>query len=806
MFKHVLSTLFQPSLIAVITDTDLPILSYSSMNIGTNVLIIDLRKNTDLPNNFNNQPKFDLVLICTLSKNISKSINFLNILNPSSLILLDYQDSSNFSSPYIKFYHEWAFERSCKLIRSKSFGLQCPHIGLNLSLYPNVAIPGKVALISESGAIAAAVMDWAEDTKIGFSIIISIDKEGIVDISEIFDYLISDIKTESVVVYIEDINFARKWLSSLKALASIKPVIVLKSGKHENLRNDAVLDAILRRTGVVRINQMVQLFSALKALSNPTRLRGRRLVLLSNDFSLPKLALDALGPGSMIVNSELSQRTKNDIRNILHFCDISLNSVVVLDYLNGCIIEKIIDILVKDENVDGILLLLAPDFKSNMDDIVSKISKLIPQLNKTVVSCFMGDYKMRFFRKILDNFGIITFRTPESASYAFNILSTHYYNQKLLSQIQPSSLISEKSNIEAAQNIIDNVRLNGRVNLYKKEIENLFDIFNINLLYCEQTKWNSFESTPIAIHVWQDRIFGPVIQFGVSGEDLVSYRDSKGIDVPPLNKFLAKSLIDRSGIGRISFIAQMSYVATELLIDILVQISEMISELSDINTIDIDPIYAGSSYIRAPNIRIGLRFHKANSFYKYAHMTIKPYPIQLIDSQKLNNGIICQIRPIRPEDANLLQNFIKNLSEKSRYMRFVSNMKELTSKMLAKYTQIDYHRELALIACLDVVANMSKDSPIIIGFAHYLMNIDGRGAEYALVIADDWQRLGLGKKLMTSLIEAAKSQGLDYINGLVLTNNKPMLSLTKKLNFITKENEFDKDMVQVVLDLNNKLY
>jgi acetyltransferase len=164
------------------------------------------------------------------------------------------------------------------------------------------------------------------------------------------------------------------------------------------------------------------------------------------------------------------------------------------------------------------------------------------------------------------------------------------------------------------------------------------------------------------------------------------------------------------------------------------------------------------------------------------------------------------LRPIRPEDADALQAFIRGLSEQSRYMRFVSAMRELTPHMLARYTQVDYHRELALVAVTQLPNPAHRGHPqtSIVGFAHYLRNADGRGAEYALVIGDAWQRRGLGRALMQALIEAAREQGLEYIDGFVLAANHPMLALMSRLGFTAERDGDDATMRKVWLALASK--
>jgi acetyltransferase len=287
---------------------------------------------------------------------------------------------------------------------------------------------------------------------------------------------------------------------------------------------------------------------------------------------------------------------------------------------------------------------------------------------------------------------------------------------------------------------------------------------------------------------------------------LLSAGSDRGRDLPPLNGFLARQLIERSRTWQRVLASQISSAAAEALQHTLVQVSEAISELPAIESLDIDPLYAGESQLRAAGLRITLCAEPACATPQasgYPHMAIHPYPARLVRHREFDDGTEWMIRPIRPEDGQTLQDFIRGLSERSRYMRFVSMMRELTPRMVARYTQIDYHRELALVATTYVPnpANRGHPHEIIIGFAHYLRNADGRGAEYALVIGDDWQRRHLGGQLMQALIDAARDQGLEYIDGLVLANNRPMLTLMTRLGFTNDPDPEDPTMRRVWLSL-----
>jgi acetyltransferase len=162
----------------------------------------------------------------------------------------------------------------------------------------------------------------------------------------------------------------------------------------------------------------------------------------------------------------------------------------------------------------------------------------------------------------------------------------------------------------------------------------------------------------------------------------------------------------------------------------------------------------------------------------------------------LADGTDVVIRPIRPEDVWLVQDFVRNLSEESRYFRFMKSVEQLSETLLVRLTQIDYSREMALIAIRNV-----NDKEVELGVTRYAINPDGESCEFALVVADNMRGTGLGHKLMTTLINIARSKGLKRIEGEVLKNNSSMLKLMKRLSFSAKTNEDDTNIKDVYLDL-----
>ena len=521
----------------------------------------------------------------------------------------------------------------------------------------------------------------------------------------------------------------------------------------------------------------------------------------------PRMAVWAGTQNPHVLRADLAPATQRALAAMLEPDAASANPVITYTPLTPERIRAILDTVLDDAGVDGVLVLLAPDALADMPAVARELAVIAPKAKKPVVTCFMGDAGMRPLRRMLDDAGTSAFRTPESAADAFGVLASHHYNQQLLLQTQPPEPATHVPDLAAARDILARVRADCRRELNTSEVRALLALFYVPLRDMPvDVALGEPESRPMAIRVRRDPQFGPVVRFGAGGPDAVLSQSDRGMDLPPLNGFLARQLIERSRLWRKVLAPRVGHLAAEALQQALVLVSELVSELPDIETLDIDPLYAGETHLRAGGLRMTLTEKpgcESPQTAGYPHMAIHPYPARLVQVRRFADGIPWVLRPIRPEDAQPLQEFIRGLSERSRYMRFVSMMRELTPRMVSRYTQVDYHRELALVAATQVPnpANRGHPREVLVGFAHYLRNPDGRGAEYALVIGDDWQRRGLGRQLMTALIDAAREQGLEYIDGLVLSTNRPMLSLMTSLGFTNDADPEDPTMRRVWLNL-----
>jgi len=303
----------------------------------------------------------------------------------------------------------------------------------------------------------------------------------------------------------------------------------------------------------------------------------------------------------------------------------------------------------------------------------------------------------------------------------------------------------------------------------------------------------------IYIGMTTDEPFGPVITFGAGGTMIELIAD-RAMELPPLNQFLARRLIERSRVsGMLGAWRGAPPADLEAVEQILLRVSEMVCELPQLREMDINPIIVDETGAIAVDARVVIDHAPPSSrgTGDYHHLAILPYPAAYRREWPMKGGGLYTIRPIEPDDAEMLQAFVRGLSQESRYFRFASAMPELPARMLARYTLIDYDREMALVA-VHRTREATGDGEFveterIIGVSRYITNPDQTSAEYSLVVSDDYKGQGLGSRLMLSIMEFARAKGLSEIDGLVLANNPNMLRLMTGLGFTVKPFPEDPD-------------
>lgn len=808
MMRHALSPLFNPESLVVVSQYPLPLEHSLSdrLRATTTHAIWRTDGTPDLPTltGVASGDRPDLALVWVKTESLMPSLQALGGVRPRAMLLYTLVDDPQTAAAC----QQWARDNDCALLGPHTFGMQRPHLGLNASLHPKLERAGRVALVTQSRAIMAGVMDWADDTRTAFSVAISAGDANTVGLPAVLEFLASDAYTESIALYMEHVDNSREFMSALRAAASAKPVVVLKTGRTEPaasptaLPPDTAFDAALRRAGALRVHYFVQLFSTIKALSQINRPRGQRVALFANGRGQARLAQDLMAQQHSLTSAAISTDTQNLLRATLSPAATLQKAIVDPAPLNGRVVAQALQHLLSDAGVDGIVILLTPDPQSNLDEVVEELSRIVPQARKPIITCLMGDASMRTLRSRLAEAGVPSFRTPETATDAFGQLARFHYNQQLLLQTQPPESLAEPADLTHAANAIAAARAAGEHTLNEAAQNQLLAAFRIPVLPPHADDAAAADDVVTArIRVTRDRLFGPIISLDSAGAWPTA--SSAGTELVPLNGFLARRLMERSPLWAHQLAQHATPVALEKLEDMLIAVADLAAAMPDVDSITLEPVSITDSDAFARDARITITPEPAPLSVRHHHLAIAPYPTQWVRHLQFDDGIPWVLRPIRPEDAEPLQNFIRGLSDHSRYMRFISALRELPPRMLARYTQIDYHREVALVATVRQPNPLHRGHPheVIIGLAHYLRNADGVGAEYALVIADDWQRRRLGPTLMKALIDAAREQGLTYIEGVVLGTNRPMIKLMTSLGFTNERYPDDPSMRRIWLPL-----
>jgi acetyltransferase len=768
------------------------------------------------------------------------------------------------------------------LLGPNSLGFQVPRLNLNASAAGPLARSGSLGLVCQSGALTAAMLDWAQSNNVGFSLVASVGAHTAVEIADVLDFLAHDARTQSIIVYLEGIGSARRFMSALRSAAIAKPVVVLKAGRRSEateaalthsaavVGSDDVFDAALRRAGAVRVRSFVELFSAAKCLASRYRPVGPRLAIITNGGGPGVLATDwvqeiSLRLGRLSAESVAALRPQlPEAASVSDLVDLSEDATPA-HYVAA------IRCAMTDSGIDGILVVHSPKTGIDPVAVARAVAELRPSTLKPLLSCWLGDSSMIAARRLLNDADIATFRTPEAAVGAFGNIATFYENQRLLQQTPPPLSTLAKPDIEGARLLIESVLAERRKVLTEMESKTLLSSFNVpvtqtllartpneammiatqlgfpvalkidspdishksdvqgvalNLMtgasvreayddmiervqrlapaaringVTVQRMARHRGGREISIGVVSDDPFGPVIVFGAGGVMIELIAD-RAMELPPLNQFLARRLITRARVAEtLQEWRGASAADTGALEQVLLRVSEMVCALPQLREVDINPIIVDANGAVAVDARIVVEGSgpAVGGGGRYGHLAILPYPTDYEQTWPLRGGETCLVRPIRHDDAQMLQDLVRGMTPESRYFRFVSTFSELPAPMLARFTLIDYDREMALVAVMRErgagADGEATETERIVGVSRYVINPDQASCEFSLVVAEDMKGRGLGTRLMESIMDVARDHGLSEIVGFVLANNAGMLKLMRDMGFSVKRYAEDPD-------------
>ncbi|MBS3788361.1 bifunctional acetate--CoA ligase family protein/GNAT family N-acetyltransferase [Candidatus Bipolaricaulota bacterium] len=765
-----------------------------------------------------------------------------------------------------------------RIVGPNCIGVIRPSSNLSASFLRKQPREGSVAFISQSGAMGSGILDWAKEAHVGFSSFVSVGNMIDVDFADLIDYFGQDPDTESIIMYMEAVSDAERFMSAASSFARKKPIIVTKSGRYSKSAEavashtgslageDTVYNAAFKRTGVTRVGEVSDVFSCSEVLAKQDLPAGSNIGIITNAGGPGIMATDAIYDWGCEL-AELDQNTVEELKEALPSAASTGNPVDVLGDAGSERYRKAGEICLEDPNVDGLVVLYTPQGGASATDAAKAISQLSEGADKPIVTSWIGGEEVRQGRRVLRQGGVPTRPTPEQAISAYSYMYRHTRNLELLYETpEELSVNGSFSNNDLKKTLEDAVE-SGRTTLTEVEAKRFLDSYNIPIsktlvaetaeeavdvasdlgypvvlkihspdithktdvggvelnLRTEEDVRQAYsriierarEEKPSAkiegvsvqkmfqdvdfellLGSNKDPLFGSVMMFGRGGTGVELYQDTVA-GFPPLNQVLAHRMMEDTKIYELlqGYRGDSGADIRELE-ENLVRFSQMIIDFPEIKEIDINPLAVVDGKLKALDARIIVDSEVVNEGPQdeHKHLAIEPYPRKYSEDWTLEDGRSVTLRPIRPEDEPREFELFDSFSDETWRQRFFGPRYEVTHEDMIQYTNIDYRREMAMVGILE--ENGEKK---MIGVGRLVIGPSKDTGEYAVVVGDPWQGLGLGEKLTESIIDIANDKGLDKIVTKASKAADPMLHLCDKMGF--QERSENEDAVEMELEL-----
>ncbi|WP_407526667.1 GNAT family N-acetyltransferase [Methylobacterium oryzisoli] len=780
-----------------------------------------------------------------------------------------------------------------RLLGPECMGLAVPGAQLNASLLARMPPKGDLALIAQSRTVAAGIVEWAAGRGYGFSGVLSLGLALDVDIADCLDHFAEDRHTRAILLHLEAIADAPKFMSAARAAARAKPVVVLRSGRHEAAapgpfathsgilaRPDAVYDAAFRRAGLLRVQALPEMFSAVETLGRQRPFPGKRLAVVTNGRGVGALAVDRLADLGGTLAS-LSEDTCARLAAALPALDLPpaswRNPLDLGADADGARYAAALDPLLADRGNDAVLVVNVPTALSGGQDVAEAVAGAVRRARqasfraKPVFAVSIGDGAAA--TEVLRAAGIPRFPTDAEAVEGFMHL-VHYREAQDDLMKTPASLPQDFTpDVAAARRIVGAAVAAGRSWLDPREVAGLLACYAIPTLEVHfaadaeaaaGAAWPFIAAgrtvalkvvSPAIVHksdiggvhldltseaavreaaaeilaraardrpdaavtgfvvqpmlrrpkareliagLADDPVFGPVVVFGRGGT-AVEVVDDRALALPPLDLRLAAELIGRTRVSRrLKAYRDVAAADEHAVALVLVKIAQLAADLPEVRDLDINPLLADETGVIALDARVAVapvtgRRRDAGAGLSHARFAVRPYPAEWERRIRLDDHPIL-VRPVRPEDEGLFEEFFRHVSEADLRLRFFAPVRDFSHAFLARLTQLDYARAIAFVA-------VDAANGAMMGAVRLHADANHASGEYAILVRSDLKGLGLGWALMGLMIEWARAEGLRHVEGQVLRENTTMLAMCRKLGFAMRSDPADPEVMLVRLAL-----
>ncbi len=740
-----------------------------------------------------------------------------------------------------------------RVLGPHSFGLILPGHRLNASTLPIMPSAGKVALLGQSPALARTVIDWAVPNSVGFSHIIGIGGNTDIGFGLVLDHIARDPGTNAIMIEIDRLRDPRLFHSAARAAARLRPVVALAPGirmRDADGTSRAAVEAAFSRAGILLTDSITEFLAAAETLTRVRPARGETLAIVANSVAAGRLAADfALGHGVRL--SQLAPETAQVLGLTL---GAPPPRGPIFTGSGPTRLADAAALLSSAPEVGGILVVHAPT--GGDDDVAMEALIACAKTVKIpLLIAAMGEASGLEHRHRLAQAGLACFDSPEAAIAGFRHLIRNRRNRAAARELPASKVLQIAPDTEAVGNIITAARKTGVlapeqalavIAAYKipvlaarpaatpeeaamvasglgfpvvvkivyprmpadrlpgsialdlpdgkavraaaraiktRLIQRGEDLASASFLVQRQAP----RGTQLRIRIADHRILGPVIGFGAGGGDPDSFA-GMAFDLPPLNLTLAQALIERADVAPLLAAHRGAPAADrDAIAATLVRMSQLVVDTPSLATIILDPLFATETGVMAASARILLRAEGEAR----APLVISPYPAELATHYEAK-GQKFLLRPIRPEDADAHAAMFARLTPEDVRFRFFSAMRSLSAEQIVRMTDVDYGREMAIIA-VDGAGQTAGVSRLVRN------DSDGTTAEFAVIVEPAAKGLGLASALMRAIIAWGKSEGVQEINGQILADNLPMLAFIRRLGFSIERIPGESDVLEAKL-------
>jgi acetyltransferase len=774
-----------------------------------------------------------------------------------------------------------------RLVGPNCIGALVPPAHFNASFAPRMPVKGDLAVISQSGAIVAGMIEWAARRAIGFSAVFSVGDQLDVDFGDLLDLFAADSGTRAILLYVESIKNARKFMSAARVAARSKPVIVLKAGRHSQgakaaathtgalAGSDAVYDAAFRRAGLLRVLDLDELFDTTETLGRLKPFPGRRLAILTNGGGIGVLAVDRLiDLGGTL--ADISPDTRARLDAALPGTWSKANPIDIVGDADAARYSTALEALLADPENDAVLVLNVPTALASPTataDAVASITRAYRARTvqpKPVLAVWIGadDADGGAF----DAAGIPAYGTEVDAVRGFSELVRYGEVRDALMETPPSLPEHFSPDVAVARAPVETAVREGRrwldpleaaavmaayaipavptvlardadeaaaaarpfltagtpvvIKIMSRDIVHKSDIGGVRLNLASEDAVRAAVTETIArahaavpdariqgvtvqpmivrpkaheliVGIADDPTFGPVIAFGAGGT-AVEVLDDKALALPPLDLRMANELIGRTRISRI--LRGYRDVPAVKIADValtLVKLAHLAADVPEVRGLDINPLLADQNGVLALDVRIAVAPLEAEPKFKgpgYNRFAVRPYPKEWELHVPLHDGTTAFVRPVRPEDEEMLRTFLGRITAEDLRLRFFAPVRHFTHAFLSRLTQLDYARAMAFVAL-----DETTGEPMGVVRLHADSNYEN--AEYAVLVRSDLKGHGIGWMLMELIIRYGRSENLQRIEGQVLQENTTMLDMCRQLGFEIHDDPSDRSLRLATLTL-----